>query len=172
MLRRGPVEGWRVSCCARRFLLPVMCSARGEVIYVPSVVFGQTVRTLFTVNGEDAVWVQDVRQDQYTSLRYTTFSGQGMMSVYVPVDAFEQTIEWCADSDRTILCDEYGNPTSVTGIQRYMPASVFCPAYLESGDLWWHRAEGLAAYKLGDNYPNSADAVSPYRHDNTWHTDG
>lgn len=144
------------------------------MIHVPSIIWGMTNRTRYTVNGETAVWVQDVWDHvNELTLRYTTLNGQGMMSVY-----------WCgvvttegelvlADSDRTILCDEHGNPTSVTGIQRYFPPSVLCPAYLEVGERWWKRTEGQWAWHPGDNYPDEPLSENDrYRHDNAFYTDG
>ena len=136
-------------------------------VHIPSILFGQTERVLFKVNGEPAVWFQDVRSGS-DWLRYTTMDGSGMMSVY----NFEETeidmcIDLCARSDRTIKCAEHGNPTEVTGIQRYFQPSVLAPAYWspEQG-VWWKRTEGIAAYKPGDNYPELSDAVCLYRHDN------
>ena len=135
--------------------------------HIPSILWGMTSRTRYTVNGEPAVRFRDVRPStSNTFLRYTTLNGHGMMSVYItkPNGTTNQIV---ADSDRTITCDEHGNPTSVTGIQRYFPPSVFCPAYWspEQG-VWWHSTEGVAAYKTGDNYPELSDMVCPYRHDN------
>ena len=141
------------------------------MIYLPSVIFGQTTRTLFKVNGEPAVWVQDVFQSpgyEIQYIRYTTWNDCGMMSVYRQGHS-----EFTADSDRTILCDEHGNPTTVTGIQRYLPApgSVFCPVYLEVGETWFHSTEGDWSHCAGDNYPGDWP-MGRYRHDNAWCTDG
>ena len=152
------------------------------MIHIPSILFGQQERTLFTVNGEPAVWVQDVTivgashpKDIY--LRYTTLNGQGMMSVYL--DDGETIV---ADSDRTILCDSNGNPTEVTGIQRYFPPSVLAPAYLDVGERKWIRTEGLWAWwpstveedgTVHENYPDAPLADNHrYRHDNAFYSDG
>ena len=145
-------------------------------LHIPSILFGQPERTLFLVrvNGVlvPAVWVQDVTivgashpKDIY--LRYTTLNGQGMMSVYL--DDGETIV---ADSDRTILCDSNGNPTEVTGIQRYFPPSVLCPAYLEVGERKFYRTEGLWAWSSGDNYPAEPWPDATYAHENAFFSDG
>jgi len=139
------------------------------MIHVPNVIFGQTTPTLYTVNGEPAVWVLDLKifeqEHDVPVLRYTTLNGHGMMSVYT-LSGDSLTVH--ADSDRTILCDPHGNPTSVTGIQRYMPASLFAPAYLEPGELWWRSTTGIAAHHPGDNYPDDGAGGFAYKHDNAW----
>ena len=149
--------------------------------HIPSILFGQPERTLYTVNGEPAVWVQDERSDPLAYLRYTTMNGQGMMSVYEARPILEKPFI-VADSDRTITCDEHGNPTSVTGIQRYFPPSVLSPAYMEVGERWWKRTEGLWAWwpstveedgTVHENYPDAPLADNHrYRHDNSFYSDG
>ena len=151
-------------------------------LHLPSILFGQPERTLYTVNGEPAVWFQDVWYGQADGdtrvLRYTTFNGQGMMSAY-GVAAGDKMTVYVADSDRTILCDEHGNPTEVTGIQRYFPPSVLCPAYLEVGERWWKRTEGQWAWCPGTDpdgnplYPDEPLSENDrYRHDNSFYSDG
>lgn len=136
--------------------------------HIPSIIWGMTDRTRYTVNGETAVWVQDVKvfeqEHDEPVLRYTTLNGQGMMSVYT---LSGDSLIVKADSDRTVTCDEHGNPTAVTGIQRYFPASVMCPAYWspEQG-TWWKRTEGVAVWHPGDNYPDSENGGWCFRHDN------
>ena len=139
-------------------------------LHIPSILFGQQERTLFTVNGEPAVWFQDVRDrdDIGLVLRYTTINGEGMMSVYHE-SLGGVTV---ADSDRTILCDEHGNPTEVTGIQRYFPPSVLCPAYLEVGERKFYRTEGQWAWSSGDNYPAEPWPDATYAHENAFFSDG
>lgn len=137
------------------------------MIHIPTIIFGQTTPVDFYVNGQLAVRLLDVSPAFGLMIRYTTFKGYGMMSVYSGQVMGDPIV---ADSDRTILCDEHGNPTQVTGIQRYMPASVFCPAYLEPGELWWRRTEGDWLWHPGDNYPD-APPLGRYRHDNAWHID-
>ena len=142
--------------------------------HIPIIIWGMTDRTRYTVNGETGVWVQDAWYGAASGdtrvLRYTTMNGQGMMSVYRrdpdPMKTHDQR-NFLADSDRTILCDERGNPTAVTGIQRYFPASVMCPAYWspEQG-VWWKRTEGVAVWWPGDNYPDSENGGWRYAHEN------
>ena len=140
-------------------------------LHIPSILFGQPERTLFTVNGEPAVWFQDVSVDFGVMARYTTLGNSGMMSVYLsPTEGDPVT----ADSDRTILCDEHGNPTEVKGIQRYFPPSVLCPAYLEVGERGWKRTEGQWAWCPGTDpdgnplYPDEPLSENDrYRHDNS-----
>ena len=169
------------------------------MIHIPTILFGQPERTLFRVNGVDAVWFQDVKAVDRTSvLRYTTIAGAGMMSVYVAANAADTSVICVADSDRTILCDEHGNPTSVTGIQRYFPPSVLAPAYLEVGERKFYRTEGQWAWlpstpvrddppewnmppgytveyssQLIENYPDAPfNENDRYRHDNSFYSDG
>ena len=145
-----------------------MESKEVTTIHIPSILFGQPEPVWFLVNGKPVVRFQDVPLSSTLMGRYTTFNGQGMLSVYAsPFDWTNDLQDKVADSDRTILTDEHGNPTEVTGIQRYFPPSVMCPAYWspEQG-VWWKSTEGVAAYRPGDNYPELSDAVCPYRHDN------
>ena len=131
-------------------------------IHIPSIIFSQDVD--FTVNGELALHLRDVL-DGDLILRYTTHSSAGMLSVYAHRGIADVIV---ADSDRTILCDEHGNPTQVTGIQRYFPPSVLCPAYLEVGERWWKRTEGLWAWSSGDNYPTEPWPDATYAHENSF----
>lgn len=127
--------------------------------HIPSIIWGLSFRTLFTASGEPALYVVDDCSDGFIR-RYTTWNGTGMMSVYLEEDGFIK-----ADSDRTIICDVNGNPTAVTGIQRYFPASVMCPIELDDASGWWYRAsEGLAVHKAGDNYPSSPEGGRGFRH--------
>lgn len=137
-----------------------LASTVAAAVDVPATVFGVATRTPYCTSdtNEFVAYFQDVRYSNGTILRYTTQNGagNGAMDVYYDDGSQIKIIKGVS-----ITHDAAGNPTSITGVQGYVPQHTYGPLIIPADSSYtWNQTVGAWNYCPGDCDPFANPVVT------------